>query len=230
MIDLKGYDWMLVDGARMTVIVAILSMLVAMALGLIGAMAKLSKSRIGYGLADTYTTVIRGVPELVLLTLIYFGLTHLLQELVGAISGGDQRIDINPFVTGVLTIGLVYGAFTTEVFRGAFLAVPKGQIEAAKACGMGRLLVLRRILLPQVWRFALPGLGNVWLVLLKATALMSVVNLDELTRRGGIVSAATKIPFTVFSLVGLAYIGMTIVSMGVLQLMERRANRGVRRA
>lgn len=229
MIDLQGYGWMLLDGARMTIVVGILSLMVAIALGLVGAMAKLSSSRLAYVIADTYTTVIRGVPELILLILVYFGITNVLRNLIEAL-GGEGRVDINPFLTGMVTIGFVYGAFTTEVFRGAILAVPKGQIEAAKASGMNSMLVYRRILLPQVWRFALPGLGNVWLVLLKATALMSVVNLDELTRKSTIVAAAIKQPFTVFILAGLIYIAFTALSMGILQVLERRANRGVRRA
>jgi len=229
MIDLQGYGWQLVEGLKMTVIVSIMAFGVSILLGLVGATAKLSRFRAARAIADTYTIVIRGVPELILLILFYFGVTMLLQEAVAAF-GREQRIDINPFFAGMLTIGFVYGAFATEVFRGAILAVPKGQIEAAKACGMSDLLILRRVLLPQVWRFALPGLGNVWLVLMKATALMSVVNLDELARKSQIVANNTKQHFEVFLLTAFIYLGLTAVSMIGQQILERRANRGVRRA
>jgi polar amino acid transport system permease protein/octopine/nopaline transport system permease protein/arginine/ornithine transport system permease protein len=229
MIDLKGYEWQLVEGLKMTVVVAVLAFGVAILFGLAGAAAKLSKVKAARSVANAYTVVIRGVPELILLILFYFGVTQLLQNLI-ALFGPEQRIDINPFLAGMLTIGFVYGAFATEVFRGAIQAVPKGQIEAAKACGMSDLLILRRVLLPQVWRFALPGLGNVWLVLLKATALMSVVNLDELARKAQIVANNTKQHFTVFLLTAVIYLVLTALSSVVLQRLERHANRGVRRA
>lgn len=229
MIDLQGYGWQLVEGLKMTVVVSVMAFGVSILLGLVGATAKLSRFRVARTIADTYTVVIRGVPELILLILFYFGVTMLLQDLVAAF-GTEERVDINPFLAGMLTIGFVYGAFATEVFRGAILAVPKGQIEAAKACGMNDFLILRRILLPQVWRFALPGLGNVWLVLMKATALMSVVNLDELARKSQIVANNTKQHFTVFLLTAFIYLGLTAVSMLGQHLLERRANRGVRRA
>jgi His/Glu/Gln/Arg/opine family amino acid ABC transporter permease subunit len=229
MIDLHGYGWQLVEGLKMTVIVSIMAFGVSILLGLVGATAKLSRFRAARAVADAYTVVIRGVPELILLVLFYFGVTMLLQEAIAAF-GPEQRIDINPFFAGMLTIGFVYGAFATEVFRGAILAVPKGQIEAAKASGMSDFLILRRVLLPQVWRFALPGLGNVWLVLMKATALMSVVNLDELARKSQIVANNTKEHFTVYLLTAFIYLGLTAVSMIGHQQLERRANRGVRRA
>lgn len=229
MIDLKGYGWMLVDGTGMTLKAGLLALAVAILLGLVGAIAKLSPSRLLRGVADTYTTVIRGVPELVLLLLVFFGGTILLQK-VAAGFGHEGYVEVNAFGAGVLTIGFVYGAFATEVFRGAIQAVPKGQIEAAMAAGMNRRLILTRVLLPQVWRFALPGLGNVWLVLLKATALMSVVGLEELTRKANIAAGATRQPFTFYVLAAFIYVGLTAVSMVVLQHMERRANRGVRRA
>jgi len=229
LINLYGYGSLLVDGLFMTIKASIVSFAIAILLGLVGAGAKLSNSRIAKGVAETYTIVIRGIPELVLLLLIYYGGTVGLQK-IAAQFGRDEYIDINAFIAGVSVIGFVYGAFATEVFRGAILAVPKGQIEAAKAVGMHRLLMWRRILMPQVMRHAIPGLGNVWLVLLKATALMSVIGLDELTRKGFIAMGATKKPFTFFIVIAFAYLGMTIVSTLTLEALERRANRGVRRA
>lgn len=229
MLDLHGYGWQLMAGLSMTVRASLLAMALAMVLGLVGAWAKLQGPRLVRAAAQTYTTVIRGVPELVLLLLIYFGGTIILQQLVGLFTPGAYA-EINAFTAGVFTIGFVYGAFATEVFRGAILAVPKGQIEAAKACGMPRGLILWHILMPQVLRFALPGLGNVWLVLLKASALMSVVGLDELTRKAFIAAGATFQPFTFYVAAALIYLGVTIVSTLAIDYMERRANRGVRRA
>ena len=229
MLDLQGYGWMLWDGFRLTVLVGITSMAIAVLLGLIGAWGKLSRSPVARGVTGPYTTVIRGVPELVLILLVYYGVPTLIQDIVSSF-GGELIIDINPFIAGVCTIGFIYGAFATEVFRGAYLAVPRGQVEAAKAVGMSRWLIARRVLLPQMWRFALPGLGNVWMVLIKATALISVIQLDELMRSADIAARATRMPFTFYFGASLLYLGLTIVSMWLQQWAEAWASRGVRRA
>ena len=229
MLDLQGYGGLLFKGAKLTVYVGVSAMVIAMILGLIAALCKLSKSRIVVVLAETYTTIIRGVPELVLILLVYYGAPTLLQNLL-ALFGKDVYVPVNPFVAGVCTIGFIYGAFATEVFRGAYLAVPKGQIEAARACGMGSALTFRRIILPQMWRFALPGLGNVWMVLIKATALISVIQLPELMRSADIAARATRKPFTCFLAASLIYLAITIASNAFQQWAEARASRGVRRA
>ncbi|MDD9993149.1 MAG: ABC transporter permease [Rhodospirillales bacterium] len=229
MLDLKGYGWMLWQGLELTILVGLGAMAVALALGLIGAWGKLSRARAGRWAAGTYTTVIRGVPELLLILLVYYGVPTLIQDIAEG-AGYEIIVDLNPFVAGVVTIGFIYGAFATEVFRGAFLAVPRGQIEAARAIGMSRALTFRRIVLPQMWRFALPGLGNVWMVLIKATALISVIQLPELMRNAQIAMGATKLPFTFFFVASLFYLGITIVSMVVQRRAEAWANRGVRRA
>ncbi|WP_119460726.1 ABC transporter permease [Rhodospirillaceae bacterium SYSU D60014] len=229
MLDLRGYGWMLWDGLQITILVGICSMAVALLLGLIGAWGKLSKSKIAQGLAGTYTTVIRGIPELLLILIVYYGAPTLIQN-IAARFGHDVIIDVNPFLAGFITLGFIYGAFTTEVFRGAFLAIPSGQIEAARAIGMSRTLAFRRVILPQVWRFALPGLGNVWMVLIKATALISVIQLPELMRNADVAARAVRLPFTFFFAASLLYLGITIVSMLIQQRAETWANRGVRRA
>ena len=204
-------------------------MALALVLGLFGAWGKLSHSKLGHGVADTYTTVIRGVPELILILIVYYGTPTLIQGVLENF-GKDIIIDINPFLAGFITIGFIYGAFATEVFRGAFQAIDKGQIEAARAFGMSKTLAFRRILLPQVWRFALPGLGNVWMVLIKATALISVIQLPELLRNADIAARAVRLPFTFYFAASLIYLGITIVSMLALQRAETWANRGIRRA
>lgn len=220
---------MLWDGVQLTIAVAICAMAVAMVLGLVGAWGKLAEARVARLAAETYTTVIRGVPELILILIIYYGVPTLIQD-VAASFGIDIFIDFNSFIAGFLTIGFVYGAFATEVFRGAYLAVPSGQIEAAYAMGMSRRLMARRILLPQMWRFALPGLGNVWMVMIKATALVSVIQLPELLRNADIAARAVRQPFTFYFAASLIYLAITIVSMIAQQRAEGWANRGVRRS
>ena len=229
MLDLQGYGWMLWQGLELTVLVGLAAMALALGFGLLGAWAKLSRSGPARWTAGIYTTVVRGVPELVLILLVYYGVPTLIQDIAES-AGHDIRVDLNPFIAGVVTIGFIYGAFATEVFRGAFLAVPRGQIEAAQAHGMGRALAFRRIVMPQMWRFALPGLGNVWMVLIKATALISVIQLEELVRSAQIAAGATRMPFTYFFVVSLFFLGITIVSMAVQRRAEVWANRGVRRA
>jgi His/Glu/Gln/Arg/opine family amino acid ABC transporter permease subunit len=228
--DLKGYGHMLIEGAARTVEVSICSFLVCIALGLIGSAGKLSRNRVARGFANTYTVIIRGVPELVLMLLIYYGGTVLMQNVASAMSGQDERVDINNFVAGVLVIGFVYGAFSTEVFRGAFQSIPRGQVEAAMASGMNGWQIFHRIKLPQVWRFAIPGLGNVWLVLVKATSITSVIGLTELTRNADVIKQPTHLPFTVFLIAGILYLLFTMLSDAFRSHMERRASLGIRRA
>ncbi len=227
MLDLKGYGWMLWDGVQITLAVGFCAMALALVLGMVGVWGKLSQSKGARRTANTYTTVIRGVPELILILLVYYGTPTLIQDTVDSF-GYDLFIDINPFVAGVITIGVIYGAFATEVFRGAYQAVPRGQIEAAYAIGMSRPLMARRILLPQMWRFALPGLGNVWIVLLKATALMSVIQLPELLRNADIAARAVRLPFNFYFAASLIYLAITAVSMYAQQRAEAWAARGVR--
>lgn len=225
----EGYGWVFWEGAKMTIAVGLCSLPVAIVFGLLGAWAKLSKVKTANRVAQAYTVIVRGVPELVLILQVYYGLTIFLQWSLSEITGGDVRIDIDPFSAGVLTLGSIYGAFATEVFRGAFQAIPRGQIEAAHSFGMSPLLTLRRVMMPQVWRFALPGLGNVWLVLLKATSLMSVIQLEELMRWTDIGARNTKLPFTFYLTAAFIYLGLTVVSMAIQQRAETAANRGVRR-
>jgi len=228
-LNLQGYGSLLIKGAKLTVLVGLSSMVIAILLGLVGAWGKLARSRPANIAAGAYTTIVRGVPELVLILLVYYGAPTLIQD-VAALMEIDLYVDLNPLVAGMCTIGFIYGAFSTEVFRGAFLAVDKGQVEAARSVGMGRVLCFRRILLPQMWRFALPGLGNVWMVLIKATALISVIQLPELMRNSDIAARATRLPFTCYFLASLIYLAITIVSLVGQKQLENWANKGVRKA
>ena len=223
---MQGYGPLLLEGFKVTVMVGVLSMALAIVIGLFGAWAKLAQAPAVRGLAGVYTTVVRGVPELVMILLVYYGVPTLIQDL-GAAFGYELRVDFNSFISGIATIGFIYGAFATEVFRGAYLAVPKGQLEAARACGMSRALMVRRVLLPQMWRFALPGLGNVWMVLMKATALVSVIELNELMRAAETGAQATRMPFNFYFAAACLYLLFTAASMAVLHRLEVWANRGI---
>lgn len=226
----QGYEWVFWEGLQVTLAVGISCIPVVVILGLLGAWAKLSGNPLARSIGYTYTTIVRGVPELVLILEIYYGLTILLQYALTAISGGEVLVDIDPFTAGTITLGLIYGAFATEVFRGAYLAVDRGQIEAARAFGMHRNLAFVRVVFPQMMRFAIPGLGNVWMVLIKATSLMSLIQLPELLRMSDVAARAVRKPFTFFFAAAVIYLALTIVSIYVLKHVEARANRGIRRA
>jgi len=228
MFDLQGYGLSILDGALLTIEVALASLACATVLGMLGAFAKLSKSRLARTAASVYTTIIRGVPDLVMMLLIFFGGQMLVNNLTARF-GYDGYIDIDPFIAGVITIGFIYGAYMTETFRGAILAVPAGQMEAGYAFGMSRGLVFRRILLPQMMRHALPGLGNNWLVLLKTTALVSVIGLDDMVRKATLAAGATRLPFTFHLVVALGFLAFTTVSVLLLRWAEQRYSVGVRR-
>lgn len=223
-----GYGPQLLAGTWETIKLAILSLIVAVILGLIAASAKLSKNRLARFFAALYTTLIRGIPDLVLLLLIFFSMQIYLNALTDALR--LPYIDIEPFSAGVLTLGFIYGAYFTETFRGAFMAIPAGQAEAAMAYGFTRWQVFSRIQFPQMMRHAIPGLGNNWQVLLKATALVSLIGLNDLVK---VAQNAGNVTFKVFlfiSVTGLIYLALTTVSNAVLYLLEKRYSVGVKRA
>jgi len=199
--------------------------------GLLGAAAKLSGSRPLRWVAEVYTTVIRGLPELVLMLAIFYGGQILLNDLTDA--RGWDFIDVPPFAAGVLTIGIIYGACLTETFLGAILAVQRRQAEAALACGMSHLQVWRRValpqmVLPQMVRHAIAGFANNWLVLVKATALVSIIGLDDMVHRANLASAATREPFTDFVAIATIYLAITTVSILLLSRLEPRYSLGLK--
>ena len=225
---LHGYGPAILEGTLLTLQVSLLSLLLAALLGLSGALAKLSDSAILRSLAPVYTTVIRGVPDLVLMLLVFFGGQVLINQLAPMV-GYEEYIDINPFIAGVSTIGFIFGAYMTETFRGAILAVHKGQLEAAYAYGMSPAQVFRRIMLPQMIRHALPGFGNNWLVLIKTTALVSIIGLDDMVRKAALAAGATRKPFTFYLVVAVTYLLITTVSIYLLGWLDKRYSAGVRR-
>lgn len=225
---MSDYYFSILHGAILTVGVSLSALLVSIVLGLLGATAKLSGRRPLVVVATIYTTLIRGVPELVLMLLVFYGGTMGLNNLLEAM-GSSESIDINPFVAGVLTIGFIYGAYMTETFRGAIMAIPKGQMEAAWAFGMGRGQTFFRITLPQMVRYALPGFTNNWLVLIKATALVSLIGLKEMTYLSKHASAATREPFAFLLFAAALFLIYTSASLWVLRRVSARYSLGVRR-
>ena len=228
MVELYGFGGALAAGTWITVKVTLTALVMGLCIGLIGAGAKLSRfSGFRFG-ADAYTTIIRGVPELILILAVYFGSGVFINAVADNL-GYQGYIDVNSFAAGVIALGFSFGAYATDVFRGAILAVPKGQIEAAKSFGMNGFLVFRRIMLPQVWRFALPALGNLFLILQKDSALVSVIGLNEIMRTASIATAYTKKPFTFYLAAAVIYLALTIITATGIQYMEHHVSRGVRR-
>ena len=223
-----GWGDEMLRGALMTMAVAVCSYLLGVVIGILFASLKLSQFVVLRYIADFYTTVIRGIPELLVIYLVFFGGGGLLRSVASGLFGYDGYIDPPLFVTGMLCIGLSAGAYNTEVIRGAVLAVPAGQIEAAKAIGMSKAKRFWRILVPQVSRFALPGLGNVWQLTLKETSLISVIGLVEIMRNAAVASGSTKEPFTFYLVAALLYLGLTSISNRGFMRAELWANKGVR--
>ncbi len=226
MINLHGYGPSILDGTFVTITVSLVSLVISMLLGIIGALAKLYGFKPMQLAAQAYTTVIRGIPDLVLMLLVYFGGQVFINQ-VAPMVGYDEYIDINPFMAGVSTIGFIFGAYMTETFRGAILAVNKGQLEAGNAYGMSGLQVFRRILMPQMVRHALPGFGNVWLVMVKTTALVSIIGLDDMVRKAGLAAGATRLPFTFYAVVAFNYLVITTISIFILKWLDTRYSAGV---
>ncbi len=224
---LYGYLPALLEGLVLTLQVSATSLAIACVFGLLGATAKLSGSRVARWTAEVYTTAIRGLPELVLMLLIFYGGQIGLNKLADAQGWG--YIDIPPFAAGVLTVGFIFGAYLTETFRGAILAVPKGQAEAGLAFALTPTQVMRRIVLPQMVRHAIPGFANNWLIMIKASALVSLIGLDDMVHRAGLAAATTRAPFTFYMAVALIYLTLTSVSIFVLSRVELRYSLGVRK-
>ncbi len=225
---MSAYYSSILYGALLTVGVSLAALAVSVVLGLLGAGAKLSGNRALVALATVYTTIIRGIPELVLMLLVFYGGSIGINNLL-ELSGTGATLEINPFTAGVLTLGFIYGAYMTETFRGAILAIPRGQFEAAAAFGMGPVQVFLRITAPQMVRYALPGFTNNWLVLIKATALVSLIGLQEMTYLAKQASAATRSPFAFFLFTATLFLVYTWVSLTVLRRLHVRYSLGAKR-
>ncbi|MGC9742989.1 ABC transporter permease [Pseudomonas capeferrum] len=225
---MQGFGPLLLKGTWMTIKLSLLSLVVSVILGLIGASAKLSSSGIARLPAQMYTTLIRGVPDLVLMLLIFYSLQTWLTRLTQSL--GWNYIEIDPFAAGVITLGFIYGAYFTETFRGAILSVPKGQREAAVVYALSRSQRFFLITFPQMMRFALPGIGNNWLVLLKATALVSIIGLADLVKAAQDAGKSTFQLFYFLVVAALVYLLITTLSNFVLRRLARKYSAGSREA
>jgi polar amino acid transport system permease protein len=211
---------MLLEGALQTLKVSFCAYLFGNTIGLVGASMKLSSFSILKGIASTYTTIIKGLPELLTLLLVYFGGSALLSQVLG------DYYQVDSFVAGVFSLGIIQGGYSTDIFRRSIQNVDRGAVEAARAYGMGPFKRMTRVELPLAFRHAIPGLSNLWLVLLKESALISVVGLDELMRKTDIAVGATKKPFTFYLICSFIYLLLTYSSELFTNKLNRRAQRG----
>jgi putative lysine/arginine/ornithine/histidine/octopine transport system permease protein len=218
MASLNEYLPLLLQGLRMTLLLAVSTLVVGLVLGMLLALAKLSPrpwlSRPVYAV----TNFLRGIPEYLILLVIFFGGTQVL---------APWGIEVGPFTAGLVALSLVFGSYASETFRAAFQSVPKGQIEAGRAYGFSGWQCFWLIELPQIWKVAIPGLGNLWQGAVKDTALVSIVGLDDLMRKSNQAAQATREPFTFYFAASLMFLAITLVSMAIIAWLERRARRGV---
>lgn len=202
-----GYLSQFLNGLWVTLQTALSALLLGLILGLLAAIAKISKKRWLVRSITLMTNTIRGLPELLILFIIYYGSTFILSKLF------NSYIEISPFTAGVVSLGLIFGAYASETIRGAYIAIPIGQWEASNAFGFNHVTGFCRIILPQLWLHALPGLGNLWFVLLKDTALVALIGLPDIMRVAQNTSAATQEPFQAYTLAALLYLLLTSLSM-----------------
>jgi His/Glu/Gln/Arg/opine family amino acid ABC transporter permease subunit len=219
-----GAGPLLLQGLWVTIAVALASLALATLLGVVTAAAKLGGGPVARGAAAAYTTVVRGIPDLVIMLIVYFGGQRLVNA--AAEAAGLGRVEVSVFAAGVVGIGLAYGAYMGETFRGAYRTIPAGQIEAAKAMGLSRGRTIWRIVAPQLARFALPGFANTWQVLVKATAIVSVIGLSDLVGLALRIGRRERDPFTFLIVVLVAYLLITSVSGWALRRAEARLGRG----
>ena len=220
-----GWGSVLLQGLAMSMTVAFGGYLVGLLIGIGGAFGKLYGGPVLQDLLACYTTIVRAIPELVLIVLLFYAGSDIVNQVVMLF--GHPPMDINGLAAGIMVIGFVQGAYSTEVIRGAIKAVPPGMMEAARAYGMRPGLMLRRITLPAMLPHAIPGLSNLWLIATKDTALLAVIGFTELTLATRQAGGATKHYFLFFSAAGLLYLGVTLSSNVVIRIIERHACRGM---
>lgn len=223
------YRQILIEGTIVTISLAVLSLFLSVGFGLMGAFAKLSSSRSLRRIGNLYTTFVRSVPELVLMMLIFYGGQAMLND-IGQATGLWGYIDVNQFIAGVLTLGFIFGAYMAETFRGAIIAIPRGQIEAAMSVGMNARQVFVIVTWPQMVRYALPSFTNNWLVLVKATALVSVIGLHDLVWNAFSAGRSNHKLFTFMFAVLIIYLIITAISDAMLRLVDRKYSVGERKA
>lgn len=225
----KGWGLLMVRATLMTIAVSATAFALGSVLGALLAWARLEGHRLLQIAADAYTTVLRGIPDLLVIYLLYFGGSQALTA-VANFMGVKGFVGVNAFAAGAIAVGIISGAYQGEIFRGAFGAIARGELEAARSVGMPRLVMFRRIIAPQALRFAIPGLSNVWQLALKESGLISVVGLTEILRQAQVGAGSTRQPFEFFITAALLYLMLSTISGWGFQRAETAAMRGVRRA
>lgn len=219
MFDLQGYGGILWQGTLMTIQLSLVSALFGLIFGLLGAAMKASKIKIFNYLATFYTTIVRGIPELLYVFFIFVAGDLLVKAAFKAL-GYTQYVELSAFLAGVFALSTMFGAYATEVFRMALEDIPKGQWEAADAVGMKPAQTFFRIIMPQMWAVAMPGLGNLFLVLLKDTALVSIIGLKDVIYYASRAAQSTQMPFTFYFVAALIYLVLTMVIMALVAFAE----------
>ena len=209
----------------MTIAVSITAMFIGFLFALIFTPLKLSKNKFFNLIANSYTTVIRGVPELLVIYLFFFGGSGAVM-FVASMFGYNEYIEINAFITGSFAIGIISGAYSTEVFRGAIQSIDKGQFEASQVLGLKRFVYFFRVIMPQMLRLAIPNLSNVWQITLKDTSLISVTGLVEIMRQSYIAAGSTRDPLFFYSFAAVLYLSLTFLSMKLINRLEIKYSRG----
>ena len=220
-----GWGDELFRATLMTIAVSITAMLIGFSFAAIFTPLKLSKFKFLNLIANIYTTVIRGVPELLVIYLFFFGGSGAIM-FVASMFGYNEYIEINAFVTGSFAIGIISGAYSTEVFRGAIQSIDKGQFEAAKVLGFSKFKQFYKIVLPQMLRLSIPNLSNVWQITLKDTSLISVTGLVEIMRQSYIAAGSTRDPLFFYSFAAVLYLLLTFISMKLINKLEVKYSRG----
>jgi polar amino acid transport system permease protein len=219
-----GWGDEIASGVVVTVSLALATVPLGLLAGFLIALAKQSEERSLRLAANIYTTIFRGLPELLTLFLVFYGVQLGVQRVVAFVSPGAS-IEINAFVAGMVALGVVFSSFASEVFLSAFRAIPRGQYEGGQAIGLTRFQTMRLVILPQLVRIALPGLSNLWLILLKDTALVSVIGLSDIIRQAGIAARVTKEAFLFFGVACLLYLVLAMLSSIAFAMIERWAGR-----
>ncbi|SCB47418.1 ABC transporter permease [Rhizobium multihospitium] len=220
-----GWGWQLLKGLWLTIRLALTTLPIGLASGLLLALLINGGNVWLAKIAVLFTTVFRSLPELLTLFIIYFGGQQALQYLSRLVTGHEIG-EISGFLAGIIALGIVFASFSSEIFVAGLRAIPRGQREAAAALGLSRGRTFLSVILPQLWRLVLPGLGNLWFVLLKDTALVSVISLNDLMRQTQLAVASTKEPLFFFAITCLIYLAVSLLSSGAISRMEARANRG----
>jgi polar amino acid transport system permease protein len=220
-----GWIGLLLSGTVVTVALAVTTVPFGFGFGLVLALMKLARSRVLRAACDAYTTFFRGIPDLLSLFIVYFGLQALIDKL-GKLIGAGGHLEVSAFAAGVIALSTVVAAYSSEVWVASLAAVPPGQGEAAKSLGFDRKQVFLLVTLPQLGRVALPGLGNIWTILMKDTALISTLAVTDLLRAASEASRATTRPLVFYTSAAMIYLVFSVTSGAVQSWLERRTNRG----